>query len=153
MTTGGWAAKRAGRSDARARLASLPESGTGHGSAVPFPFADRKAYEDRHSTDEINAAIKAAPVERVKLSDLHAIQHSVKPERVEQYIDDPGLKPPADLHPRAGTPVDHPVVVVAGGKSYLHDGHHRCTARWCEGHDDVEARVARLPSRSEGAAT
>lgn len=144
MTVGAWAARKVGKASAERRLARLPTSSTGRGDAVPFPFVDRAAIKDKHSNEEINAAIERAPVVDVKLSELHAIQHSVKPARVAQYIEDPALRPPADLHPQARTPVDHPVVLEVDGKKILWDGHHRSTAASLEGRKTIKARLAKL---------
>jgi hypothetical protein len=140
VSAASWASRRANNADAERRLSRMPVSETGRGAAVPFPFADRKVIHDRHSNREINEAISASGIRRVRLDSLHAIQHSVKPDRVDQYIRDPALRPPGDLHDRAHTPVDHPVVIRQDGKNYLWDGHHRATAKKLRGDKDVDAR-------------
>jgi hypothetical protein len=136
-----WAEKRGERQLAERALARLGPSSTGKGDQVPFPFADRKIIKDRHTDAEINAGIKRAPVVDVRLDGLRAIQHSVKPSRVEQYIGNPSLRPPGDLHTRAGTPTDFPVVIRQDGVEYTWDGHHRCTAAKLSGAKTVKARL------------
>jgi hypothetical protein len=139
-----WAERRSKSARALKRLGKLPVSETGKGAAVPLPYADRANYKKDFTNKQINAAIRHARVETVPIAGLHAIQHSVKADRVAQYIRDPDLRPPGDLHPRAGTPVDHPVEIQYKGKRYLHDGHHRTTAAILEGKKRIQARVARL---------
>jgi len=141
---GSWAHRKLAEDRAEELLSEVPESSTGHGCAVPFPYADREEYKALASNREINAKIKSAPIEDVSLKDLQAIQHSVKPARVKQYIHHEGGAQIGELHPKAHTPVDHPVVVVANGKKYLHDGHHRATAAALRGEKTVKARVVRL---------
>jgi hypothetical protein len=136
-----WAKRRAGVARAERRLAALPTSETGHGAAVPWPYVDRKEVHSSHSNEQINARIADAPVEDVPLDSLHAIQHSVKPARVEQYVRDPAMKPPGELHDKARTPTDHPVVIKQGGKNILWDGHHRSTASYLRGDKTIRARV------------
>jgi hypothetical protein len=147
MSAAGWAKSRAALARAKRHLAALPESSTGHGAAVPFPVADRKKYRAGHDNKTVNAAIAKAPVERVPLAGLHAIQHSVKPERVLQYLEDPHQAALGQKHPRAGTPTDYPIVVQQGGERYVHDGHHRATAQWLLGKRTVEARLVDLDKK------
>lgn len=146
-----WASRRREVDTASERLGQLPESGTGHGAAVPFPFRDRSAYKPsgdrkaaRKFNREINRRIQTAPVERVPLRGLHAIQHSVKPARVEQYIRDPELQGHTATHPKAGTPTNYPIVVEKDGIRYIHDGHHRLTAKELEGKGYAKVRLVHL---------
>jgi hypothetical protein len=136
-----WADRKAATGDAEERLARLPTSSTKKGAAVPFPFVDRKVIHDAHTDSEINARISKAPVVDVPLKGLRSIQHSVKPDRVHQYLEDPGLRPPGDVHSKAGTPVDHPIVIVQGGQRILWDGNHRSTASYLRGDKTIRARV------------
>jgi hypothetical protein len=136
-----WASQKSGLKRAERKLAELPESETKHGAAVPWPYADRSAYKGKHTNQEINARIKKAPIVRVPLKHLHAIQHSVKPERVDQYLRDPGQKPLGAKHSKAGTPIDHPIVIKEKGRLYIHDGHHRLTADYLQGKRDADARL------------
>jgi hypothetical protein len=142
-----WAAKKVSMQQAQRKLALMPKSETGRGAAVPFPFADRKVIHEAHSNEEINSAIKKAPVVDIPLQGLRAIQHSVKPHRVDQYLRDPGLRPPGDLHNKARTPVDHPIIIQQGGKRYIWDGHHRTTASKLRGDKSVKARLVDFDAR------
>jgi hypothetical protein len=142
-----WASARDGSKElAKAKLAKMPVSETNKGVKVPFPFADKAAYKDRFSNSEINAAIESAPHRDVPLDQLHSIQHSVKPERVAQYIDHPDAVPEGAEHPTAKTPIDEPVVVKYGGKLFLHDGHHRSAAALLTGKKSIRARLVDLDS-------
>lgn len=154
MSAEQWADRRKETARAMDALARLPESETKHGSAVAWPFADRKEYQEHFDNKTINRAIRKAPVVRVPIGpgDLHSIQHSVKPKRVAQYIEDPGLRPPGDLHPKAKTPTDHPVVVEYGGKRYLHDGNHRLTAMLLRGKKEADVRLVKLGEEKRSAA-
>lgn len=138
---GSWAHRKLSAATAEKLLAQAPESPTGHGVAVPFPFENRAAYKAKHTNKEINARIETAPIEDVRLDEIHAIQHSVKPNRVAEYIHHDGGRQLGEKHPAAGTPVDQPIVIVSGGKKYLHDGHHRATAAALRGEKTVKARV------------
>lgn len=129
---------------AKKRLEKMPMAKTAHGSRVPFPYADKAAYKDKFSNQEINHAIQSAPTRKVPLSKLHAIQHSVKPDRVKEYIDHPDAVPEGQKHPTARTPTDLPIVVHSGGADYIHDGHHRATAELLMGARSIEARYVDL---------
>jgi hypothetical protein len=139
-----WSRRRREVDTASERLGKLPVSETRHGAAVPFPYRDRGAYKAGHTNKEINRRIQTAPVERVPLRGLHAIQHSVKPRRVEQYIRDPELRGHGDKHPGAGTPTDYPIVIQQDGVRYIHDGHHRLTAKELEGKGYARVRLVHL---------
>lgn len=139
-----FAQHRGSRTRAEKALAKLPESVTKHGVAVPFPYADREEYKAGHTNREINKAIQRAPVVSVPLRGIYSIQHSVKSDRVKQYLEEPHLRPPAELHPKAHTPVDFPIVIQCGGKRFLHDGNHRCAAAWLSGDKQVNARLVKL---------
>ena len=124
-----------------------PESETGKGLAVPLPFADKAEYHQGLTNRQINHAIRAAPVEKRPIEGLHAIQHSVQRDRVEQYVEDPNLVEPGALNPKSKTPIDHPVEVERFGKRWLHDGHHRVTAEILKGKKEASFRVVRLPDK------
>src|SRR5277367_6686128 len=84
---GSWVTRRdPDRGNAQDKLAHLPLSETLHGKAVPFPFADKHAYKKHFSNQQINAAIESASKVDVPLDDLHAIQHSIKDDRVSEYL-------------------------------------------------------------------
>lgn len=142
-----FAKKRVSIKDAEKVLAHAPPSPTGHGALAPFPYADREEYKSKHSNEAINAAIKAAPVVSIPLKGLHAIQHSVKPEQVDRYLHDPTLKYLGEKHPKARTPIDHPIVIQSGGKRYIHDGHHRATSALLRGDREFEARFVNLDEK------
>jgi hypothetical protein len=139
-----FARSRGSRQKAEQALARMPQSTTGHGTAVPFPYVDREAFKKAHDNATINAAIEKAHVTTVPLEGLHAIQHSVKPKRVLQYLDEPHLRPPADLHPAAKTPVDFPVVMDWKGRRLIWDGHHRLTAAKLSGAKEANVRLVRF---------
>jgi hypothetical protein len=123
---------------------SLPLAKTGHGKKVPFPYAARAAYKDDFTNQEINAAIENAPIKLIKIAGLHAIQHSIKPERAEEYIKHPNLLEPGQRSPKHKGLVDVPIVIQYQGLRFLHDGHHRTTAAWALGETKIEARYANL---------
>lgn len=148
VTLAAWARAQTTQSDAYKALDNLPESETLRGAAVPFPYADKTAYKSQHTNREINRAIENAPVERVPLNELHAIQHSVKADRVAQYIAHPDAVPAGTRDPKHGGLIDKPIVVVSGGVLYLHDGHHRATAAKLRGEQTIEARVADLDRKA-----
>lgn len=124
----------------------MPESVTGKGLAVPFPYVGRETFKRAFSVGEINAAIDSAPKEVVALGDLHAIQHSVREERLRAYIEHryQELIPEGQRHYGHGGVVDTPIVVKRGGRLTIWDGHHRLTAEWLLGEAEAEVRLADL---------
>lgn len=126
------------------RLDALPLSSTGHGSAVPWPVVDKKIYKDHFSNIELNQAIENAPVRVIPLKDLHAIQHSVKPRQVANYIKHPNQIPQGQRHPEHGGLVDIPIVMQYKNRRYIHDGHHRLTAAHLMGERHHVARLVNL---------
>jgi hypothetical protein len=137
-----WAGRRDARKvAAKAKLARMQTSSTGHGVAHPFPVADKDVYKAKHTNEEINGAIDKAPIKDVPLAKIHAIQYSVKPGRVLTFIDRPDAVPPGYHDPEHGGIVDEPVVIKQDGKMYLHDGHHRATAAALMGDKTVKARL------------
>jgi hypothetical protein len=148
VSAAAWAKGRVSRDEAEQRLARMPESSTGHGVAVPFPYTDRAAYKDKHSNEEINRRIHSAPVVRVPLRGLHAIQHSVKYGRVLEYLRGEVGDRKGEVNPKSKTPVDHPIVIQQGGKRYLHDGHHRATAALLRGKTSIKARLVDFDEKS-----
>lgn len=140
MNLAAWAqAVDTGVSRAKLLADMLPPSETGHGSAVPFPFLDRKGYQAGRTNKEINAAIHEAPKTIVPLEGLHAIQHSVKPEKLRYHLEHPRAS--GVFHPDAGTPVDLPVIIQANGIKYIHDGHHRLTVDKLRGMKSARVRL------------
>lgn len=127
----------------RGALARIPKIKPGIIES-PLRWANKSAYESRHSNKEINAGIKAAPIESVPINQLTGIQPGVVKVRVEEFIENPDAVPPGTKHERAGTPVDLPVVIEDNGKKYLHDGHHRTAASVIRGLTRIRARVVRF---------
>jgi hypothetical protein len=127
---------------AKRELARLPESETRHGAKVPWTFRDRREYKRGLTSAQIRQAIRSAPVVRIRLDDprLYSIQHSVSPERVREYIDDPDLAE-GRVNETTQTPADIPVVMQAGGDRYFHDGNHRATAAYLEGVRSMSVRL------------
>ena len=117
MSAAHWSERKLGKERATQALASLPESETGKGAAVPFPYADRETYEGGLNNRQLNRAIRKAPVVKIPLTGIYSIQHSVQPERVQQYIDEPDMMAPGTLNPKSKTPIDYPVVVEKEGEA------------------------------------
>lgn len=137
-----WAAKRA--DPVSARLAGL-EPGRYPGTvAVPLPRIEHGAYKALIQGAGIPKRVEAAPVVRVPIGELTAIQGSVNAERLQRHLEDPRLIPKGARTPSSGMLKDRPVVVRLGDKSYLHDGHHRVLAAMLRGERDIKARVVDL---------
>lgn len=148
MSLAAWArAADTGVSRALVKVDLLPQSETGHGLAVPFPFLDRSAIKGRHSNREINAAITAAPKVSVPLDGLHAIQHSVKRAKLVDHLSRPSE--PGTLNPETRTPVDLPIVIQQDGVRYIWDGHHRATVAKLRGLQSVRARLVDFDAPNE----
>lgn len=144
---GKWAdARHPDVAKAKARVESLPESETKHGKAVPFPYLDKDRL-NVFSHQEINAAIEKAPIKTVYFKDLHANQHSVRPERVNQYIEHPNMVPAGRRSAEHGGKVDVPIVVKYKGLQTCWDGHHRATALWAKGKTSMPARFTDLDTK------
>lgn len=129
---------------AERKVSSLPLSKTGNGKRVPFPYASRIAYKEDFTNQEINQAIENAPVKLIRIAGLHAIQHSVKDDRVNEYVKHPELVLEGQRHPRHKGLVDLPIVIQYQGMRFIHDGHHRTTAAWALGESKIEARFVNL---------
>lgn len=134
---------RATRS-AEAALALLRATPGGPLIAFPYRFVDRRVYEPKFETRDLNAAIDAAPVASVPLASLHGIQHTVARARVEQYVRNPRLQRRGTRSPDHGGLVDLPIVVRYRGVNYVHDGHHRATADFYRGGRLLECRFVDL---------
>lgn len=141
MTLATWAARRDPKVDrAKATLASMPIASSGHGAAVPWPFLDRSFIKSKHSNREINAAIRKAPIVKMDLDDLEAIQHSVKAPHVAWYLEHPDAREVGHMNPKSKTPDDYPIVIQQDGKRAIWDGHHRLTALHLLGRNSAEVR-------------
>lgn len=148
MSLANWVERKVGIAGALARLADMPESSTGNGAAVPFSYRDKSGYKGDGDVKEmnkrINRAINApAPIETVRLDELHSIQHSVVPARVKLYIVDPARVPNGKRGDHGGL-VDFPIVIEHEGVKYIHDGHHRLTALWLRGKETAQVRYVKL---------
>jgi hypothetical protein len=142
-----WAhARHPGRSEAKEKIERAPLSSTAHGKVVPFPYADKEEYKKDFSNSEINQAIDSAPKRSIPIAGLHAIQHSVKADRVQEYIDHPNIVPEGQRHPVHRGVVDVPIIIQYKGKRYIHDGHHRTTGEMLLGKKDILARFVDLDS-------
>jgi hypothetical protein len=144
VSLGAWVRAKGKVEDAVDRLHQLPPSKSGKGVRVPFPYVSRDSYKSQFSNEEINHLIVSAPRKSVPLSTLHAIQHSVRADRVKEYIKYPEVVPEGAKHALAHTPVDVPIVIHHNGVNLLHDGHHRATASQLSGEKTIEARYIDL---------
>ncbi len=121
------------------------EPGARPGTAlVPFPRIDAGEYKKLVRGKRISERAEKAPVRPVPLAELTAIQRTVNLERLEQHARDPKLNRPGLRSPGHGGLVDLPIVVRQGGKSFLHDGHHRSVGALLRGERSVRARVVDL---------
>jgi hypothetical protein len=139
-----WVRAKGVKDEAKERLERLPASKTGKGVRVPFPYVSRDSYKRDFTNEQLNSFIASAPKKKVQLSTLHAIQHSVQPERLEEYIDHPGVVPEGAKHPVAQTPIDRPVIIHYKGVNLIHDGHHRSSASLLSGEKSIEVRYVDL---------
>jgi hypothetical protein len=144
VSAGDWAGRKADMHRALLELHKLPDSPTGKGAQVPFPYVDRKTYEKSLDNKQLNEAIRRAPVKTISLEGLSSIQHSVNRDRVAQYLRDPHMVPAGMQNSKSHTPIDYPVVVQTGKGEILHDGNHRLTAEWCKGKRRAEVRLVDL---------
>lgn len=132
--------------EAKRQLDAMPAASTGRGVEVPFPYADRSGYKNdpARSNTEMKELIDNAPVKKVPLEGLHAIQHSVQPRQVLSYVREPDMVPPGARDQFHGGPIDLPIIVHKKGTRYIYDGHHRITAAKLTGRSTVEARYVDL---------
>lgn len=145
MGLGAWASSKTDpRARALSRLGELRASNR-HKGAVEhlMPLTDREQYLASLPSD-LNERIEEAPIVSVPLARLQAIQHTVQPARVAAHVEDPGLVGTGARDSRHGGLVDYPIVVKKGGALYLHDGHHRATASFLEGCEEMDARLVDL---------
>ena len=135
---------------AKTLVENLPESPTKHGKEVPLPYMDPKqGYLKAFTSKEINEAIEKAPIKKIKIADLHAIQHSVKDHRVEEYLDHPSIIPKGTRSPKHGGLVDYPIVIQYKGIKALHDGHHRTTGEMAMGAKYIDARFVNFDAKGK----
>ncbi len=110
----------------------------------PFRTIDRESYLGAVRGSGIARLSQNAPIALVNLRDLVAIQGSVNAERVGHHLEDPALYQPGARAPGHGMLVDRPVVVRKNGMLFIHDGHHRLTARHLSGHETAKVRFVDL---------
>lgn len=123
----------------------LEPSGKPGSSKVPFEVADRDEYKAMIKGKGIFKRAEDLEPEEVPLKGLKAIQRTVNDERVAQHFEG-GVYAPGARAPGSGGLIDRPVFVLKNGKTYVHDGHHRCTAAILRGDKTISARVVRLDS-------
>lgn len=142
MSLAKWSAKKA-KQAALEKLDTLPSYKKGR-VLHPFPFESRAPIKDAFSPKEINDAIEAAPTESVPLKKLVSGQHSVTPEHVAAYIEDPDAVRPGEKNPETGVPVDKPIVLKYQDTLHLWDGTHRSTAAFLRGEETISSRLVDL---------
>jgi hypothetical protein len=121
------------------------EPGERPGTArVPFPVVDREAYLKAVRGKGIADRVEKAPIKRVPLRSLKAIQKTVNAERLAEHVADPNLIPEDARKHGSGMLTSKPVIVKLAGELHLHDGHHRATAALLRGEDSIKARVVDL---------
>jgi hypothetical protein len=119
-----------------------------HGVEIPSPVvlgtkadyhaACEQAGHPGHLADDIARAL----IRSVQIAGLRSIQQSVNPTRVVQYLRDPRMRGYARNDHRG--PTDVPIVVQAGGRRYIHDGHTRITAAMLKDERAIDARFVDL---------
>jgi hypothetical protein len=143
-----WASARK-ESPLETKIRAMPP-GERPGSVLhPFPVAVRAEYLAKIRGKGIFKRAEGVEPQKVSLAGLTAIQKSVNVEKLAQHVENPNLVGKGTRAPGHGGVVDHPVVVKVGGKSYVHDGHHRCCAAHVRGQGSVLARVVDLDGGSE----
>jgi hypothetical protein len=142
-----WARSKDGSiAAATAKLDAMPLSETGKGVAVPFPHADKEAIKSHFSNEQIAQAIARAPTKRVALKGLRSLQHSVRPERVAEYIAHPDVVDEGARHHEHGGPIDVPIIMQFRGQRFAWDGNHRSVAAYLTGEKTIDARLVDLDS-------
>jgi ParB-like nuclease domain len=128
------------------RLQYLPNYGGIDGKAkVMWPSVDKAQYEAMLAPHgSIAARTHNAPVAKVRLDQLQAIQHSVNVERLGQHLADPHIYKEGQKGSGHGGLVDLPVVVQKNGQLYIHDGHHRLMAQHLRGLPTAKVRLVNL---------
>ena len=147
MGLSSWSRAPKEQTDAMHRLESLPRVRHGVRPPPPLVVDDKDAYhkacERAGYPGHLAPEIKAAPIREVPVAGVHTIQSSVNPDRVAQYVRDPGLTR-EDAVGKHGGPIGVPIIVQARGVRWMHDGHHRATAEILRGASTVRARFVDL---------
>lgn len=145
-----WSRSPKGQTEAVHRLERLPKVRHGVQPPAPLVVGDKSTYHEAcakaGNAGHLSPDIKAAPIVEVPLAGIHTIQSSVNPDRVLQYLRNPGLTPP-DAVGKHGGPVGFPIVVKAGGVRYHHDGLHRMVAAILRGERTIKARFVDLDKK------
>jgi hypothetical protein len=128
------------------RRAQYLEPGDVDGTAKhAFPAFDRDAYLASIAwAGSIAARTHRAPIAVVRMDQLVAIQGTINRERLGQHIADPHLHPEGAKASGHGGLIDRPIVVKVDGQFFIHDGHHRLTARHLRGFDTAKVRLVDL---------
>lgn len=113
---------------------------------VPFPVTARSEYLKKIKGAGVWKRSEDAPIRKVPLSSLNAIQRGVNVERLHAHLEDPHLIPKGTRAPGHGGLIDYPLVVHVDGKNFAHDGHHRLTGSWLRGQKDATVRYVDLDS-------
>ena len=141
-----WAGSESSSDAAERRIAAMLPGESAGTVKVPFPVMDRKAYLTLVRGAGVSQATHKAPLAKIPLKGLTAIQKTVNRERLQAHLRDPNLIPKGTLGSGHGGLIDLPVVVRKGGESYIHDGHHRATAAFARGDEYIVARLVDLES-------
>jgi hypothetical protein len=130
--------------DYRSKIAEM-EPGDHLGTVRhPFRTIDREAYLAAIRGAGVAKRTQSAPIAKIRLSDVVAIQGSVNAERLGHHLDEPRLYQQGARAPGHGMVVDLPVIVKKNGMYFVHDGHHRLTARHLRGLDTAKVRLVDL---------
>lgn len=138
-----WAAQRVNGTTPQASL-RLPSGDKPGVLRHPFKLADRTQYLQQIKGSGVFKRAEDAKIEDVPLSDLWGVQRHVNAERLQSHLESPDLVPAGARGPGHGGLIDIPTVVRIGGKSVIHDGHHRATAAHLRGQPSIRARVVDL---------
>lgn len=134
--------------DAAERRVAMMLPGDAPGTIkVPFPVEDGAAYRTLIRGGGVSQATHKAPLGKLPLKGLTAIQKTVNRERLQAHLRDPNLIPKGTLGSGHGGIIDLPVVVQKSGTYYIHDGHHRATAAFARGDEYLVARLVDLDAK------
>lgn len=110
----------------------------------PFRTIDRDEYLRQVQGSGIFKRAETAPIEDVRLADLHSPQKTVNAQRLDEHIANPALIPVGTRGAGHGGLTDLPTFVRVQGKVIAHDGNHRATANYLRGQKSIKARVVDL---------
>ena len=119
---------------------ALKPTDDGETAHTPFPYdANALANIRNDQTPRFFGALTdpgKLPTKSMKFSDLTAMQDRVDPKKVDAMRGD------------AGDKAKPPVVVGMNGRHYIADGHHRATAAFLDGKDEIPVKYKDLEGRS-----